>query len=869
MQMIIKKMNLQIIKSYQNFYSKNIKGMTLKSYLKKIRNYYAFNPQYVPHFNGESLMSWSTLKFVAGKSFITIWGLTIIEICKIWIVRHRLEEFNNYFIYADNYLSNNCWLNFLLTLTIFLVLSRWLIHIRQDRYLSLNRIVISILMINILAFGCTFSHIESFIHLDYLAIIEMSLIVQIVLDAKKVVNKRWRIGVIKRKKLRYITEQPQEGLDLKVRVDYAKKVTELLLNTDISEVSFAMGITGEWGSGKTSFLLDMKNAIKDKSYIVDFKPWHCQEPNQIVNEFFEVFRKEIKGIYSPLCKPIIRYVQLLTDAGLPSYLSPLFSFLPQMSHSIDEYKIKIEKGLKQIDRPIIVTIDDMDRLAADEMFEVLRLIRNTAAFPNLIFIVCYDKDYVIKQIQEKGISDSDHYLDKIFPLELSLPMTEDSMLIETLRLSLIYMHYNNGKYSLIDRLSEDDKDIIVRMLPTYRKIKRFARVLVTNSMFIVEKLGNRQVNLYDLFHIELVHFCMNDVYTVLRDEPESILDVKKDEQTNQVRYHIKDNYIEILQTSYIFRTLSKYESKLLEICFSKNNNNNPCNLIYVDAYLNYFCMATPNVIISKEEFSNVVNNRGIIRYKVHCWFWKNMPKRSASLFSKMMGVQIKQLALEEWKNHVFLIASWICESDDPAISDVLCQFLLTNNLHIEVRQQRTIATNYTKEKLTSMICGTKVNRINMSKVLCNYYKEVEPYQNDFLINCTDVIEMLKQNFLEFMKEKHVMQDAINVMALNGNVINKFVKANHISNKREYDPFTDENAIIPCENLIIDAVIEYFSAYENKSSHLKNAKEIYKNSPNRYKNLQPWESKINLEQEKMYVFGSEENYEKFLRECFIN
>ena len=168
-----------------------------------------------------------------------------------------------------------------------------------------------------------------------------------------------------------------------------------------------------------------------------------------------------------------------------------------------------------------------------------------------------------------------------------------------------------------------------------------------------------------------------------------------------------------------------------------------------------------------------------------------------------------------------------------------------------------------------MICGSKVNRINMSKVLCGYYKEIEAYQNEFLINCTDVKEMLEMNFLNFMEEKQVVQDVINVVALNGNEINKFVKANHISKERSIDPMKDENSIKPCENLIIDAVIEYFGKYENKSSHLQDAKEIYKKSPNRYKNYLPWETDINLEQEKMYVFGSEENYEKFLRECFIN
>ena len=141
------------------------------------------------------------------------------------------------------------------------------------------------------------------------------------------------------------------------------------------------------------------------------------------------------------------------------------------------YKTKIENGLKQLDRPIVVTIDDIDRLAADEMFEVLRLIRNTAAFPNLIFIVCYDKDYVVRQIQNKGITDSELYLEKIFPLELSLPKTEEVSLVDTFRYSLIHMHFLHGRHdSLIKNLTKEDELMMVRMLPTYRKMKRFARL---------------------------------------------------------------------------------------------------------------------------------------------------------------------------------------------------------------------------------------------------------------------------------------------------------------------------------------------------------------------------------------------------------
>lgn len=43
---------------------------------------------------------------------------------------------------------------------------------------------------------------------------------------------------------------------------YAKEIVDKLLETDIKEQSFALGVTGEWGVGKTTFLEELKK----KSY---------------------------------------------------------------------------------------------------------------------------------------------------------------------------------------------------------------------------------------------------------------------------------------------------------------------------------------------------------------------------------------------------------------------------------------------------------------------------------------------------------------------------------------------------------------------------------------------------------------------------
>lgn len=757
----------------------------------------------------------------------------------------------------------------MITLTCIIAFALWLKHVWDDRYLSLKRIVIAVCLMIILTFAGTFTSVHSLLKIDYTALFWCMLLIQIMFDVAKLWNKRWGGRSLWEYGKRYITELPKEGLDKKVRLDYAKKVTEWLFNTDINDSAFAVGITSEWGSGKTSFLLDMKKMMEGKCYMIDFKPWHCQTPDQIVNEFFELFRNEIKDIYSPLQKPILRYAQLLSDTSLPDYVNSLFRLLPDMGHSIDEYKSKIEEGLKQLDKPVVVTIDDIDRLAADEMFEVLRLIRNTAAFPNLIFIVCYDKEYVVKQIQNKGIDESDLYLEKIFPLELSLPKTEEDALMETFRRALIEMRFMNGMQDkLISLMKVEDELIMVRLLPTYRKMKRFARVLMTNATFIIEKMGAKNVDLYDLFLIELIHFCMADVYMILRDRPEEMLEEKMDEGKRQARYYLRESLFTGDNMLHLFnRNFKTYEEELLRKCFSERTGDKIHYLPYINSYLNYFCMATPSAMISQKEFKTVVKDRSSIRKNVHEWFNKIRPKKSASLYSRMMNERIRELTLDEWKAHVFLLSAWMCESDDEKIKDVMEYYLLTENLHIGDDDDDIIMNLYTKSKMEKLIGGKQVNRMNVAKVLVGYYEIIEEKSSSYILGCDEVKELLKLNFLKFMEEKPLKQDAINVIALNGNDLHKFVKANSYAmiNKGLFD----ENSMIVSVNLIIDAVIEYFGAYMEKSSHLQEARQLYEEKkPSRYKTIANYEN-LDLLNEKNQIFGTDEKYQRFLEECFVD
>ena len=89
---------------------------------------------------------------------------------------------------------------------------------------------------------------------------------------------------------------------------------------------------------------------------------------------------------------------------------------------------KIYEILKESKLKILVFIDDIDRLSKEEILEVFRLVRNTADFPYLQFFITYDREYVIKTID---VPNHDKYLQKIFNLEISLPVFDRNVIRES------------------------------------------------------------------------------------------------------------------------------------------------------------------------------------------------------------------------------------------------------------------------------------------------------------------------------------------------------------------------------------------------------------------------------------------------------
>ncbi|WP_458576194.1 P-loop NTPase fold protein [Aliamphritea spongicola] len=56
------------------------------------------------------------------------------------------------------------------------------------------------------------------------------------------------------------------------------------------------------------------------------------------------------------------------------------------------------------DNPILIIMDDLDRLEEDQLRMLFQIIKSNLEFPNIIFVLLFQRDIVEKNLQPKTIT---------------------------------------------------------------------------------------------------------------------------------------------------------------------------------------------------------------------------------------------------------------------------------------------------------------------------------------------------------------------------------------------------------------------------------------------------------------------------------
>jgi predicted KAP-like P-loop ATPase len=197
------------------------------------------------------------------------------------------------------------------------------------------------------------------------------------------------------------------------------------------EEGFVIGLTGPWGSGKTSVLNLLEESLEPEAIVVWFEPWLFSDADQLVTRFFDELSAQLKGDGAKrLCKLGTRmadYGAALSPAasvvlgpagqiaGAPKQLASM------QAASASAKRREIRAALQKRPQRIVVLIDDLDRLDPHEVGEVLRLVKLVADLPGIVHVLSYDRPRVERALELLCIDDGNAYLQKIVQASMGVP----------------------------------------------------------------------------------------------------------------------------------------------------------------------------------------------------------------------------------------------------------------------------------------------------------------------------------------------------------------------------------------------------------------------------------------------------------------
>ena len=229
-----------------------------------------------------------------------------------------------------------------------------------------------------------------------------------------------------------------ENEDILNVVEKAKVFADQVCHQN-SKDSLICGVEAPWGTGKTSFLNLCINNWKDKKikdkkikdkkiFVFSFSVLKYGQGNQIS----EIFMHDLtEFISSHTNNPMLRYMLGKYSEWLNGASINLFGISLQFKLKTENRRIlfeQISQFLKVEDKRIVVIIDDLDRISATEVNQILFTIKNSFNLPGISYVLCYDMDQICKHGNKDEIQKNVDFLQKFIQVKLSLFSEKEKIL---------------------------------------------------------------------------------------------------------------------------------------------------------------------------------------------------------------------------------------------------------------------------------------------------------------------------------------------------------------------------------------------------------------------------------------------------------
>lgn len=316
-----------------------------------------------------------------------------------------------------------------------------------------------------------------------------------------------------------------------------------------------VGIEGDWGSGKSTLIGFITKSLGEITsgvpIVVEFNPWMVSNTGALVEALIGQLAASIgkdlsngkKGIetgqkllnYVGLLKHL-KYVPGLSWAGhaaedIPDLVRTVASVAAQGTEAgqkaigdfkrllpsldISQKRAEVVAALDELDHPIVIVIDDLDRLPAEEIRAMIQAIKAVADFPRITYLLAYDRNVIARALaadEKSGLS----YLEKIVQVAYPIPPSSQRQLKK---------FANDKVQDLLNELQitlrDFEQDRYEEAMTLLTKLSRHPRdiIRVVNRLTLSLPMTHNEVNAADVIVFEALSQRFPDLREAIRSHP--------------------------------------------------------------------------------------------------------------------------------------------------------------------------------------------------------------------------------------------------------------------------------------------------------------------------------------------------------------
>lgn len=214
-------------------------------------------------------------------------------------------------------------------------------------------------------------------------------------------------------------------------------------------------------------------------------------------------------------------------AGLAMALGKFLAWLgqDQSDAPLDTVRQDLEDRLQRLERPLVIFVDDIDRLEPDQIRLLFRQIKVNANLPNIIFVLLFQPSIVEEALRPVAGKEGREYLEKIVQAHFDLPPVSPERLFQI---------FGTQLGELIGPLATPENGFEQRrwgnvvlggIQPFIRNLRDVRRILSSVEIHIPLHQGERlfEVNIIDFLALEVLRVFEADFHAAIADNKALLL----------------------------------------------------------------------------------------------------------------------------------------------------------------------------------------------------------------------------------------------------------------------------------------------------------------------------------------------------------